>query len=269
MIGLPSPSRLEVLSDGAGDEIAIPADGLLLSNALAKVLKAGAGDIVIVEVLEGRRPELAIPVARVFDTYIGTSAYMNLEALTRALGEPRTANVITMVTDIGLEDQLFAELKSLPTVAAAVVKRAAVVMFDETIAEMMYIFIGFYVVFACTLAFGVVYNNMRVALSERGRELATLRVLGFTTGEVSYMLLGEAALLVLVAMPVGCVAGYGLAHLIAANFETELFRVPVVIYPATYGWAMVVTLIAALGSGLAVQRRLNHLDLIAVLKTRE
>jgi putative ABC transport system permease protein len=269
LIGLPSPSGLEVLSDSTGAEVDVPADGLLLSSALAERLGAWEGDAVVVEVLEGRRPTLEIEVARVFDTLIGTSAYMNVDTLTRSLGEPRTANVVAMVTDIGFEDALFAELKKLPTVAGSVLKRAAVAMFDETIAEMMYIFISFYVVFACTLAFGVVYNNMRLSLSERGRELATLRVLGFTRGEVSYMLLGEAALLVLIALPTGCALGFGLAHLIAANFETELFRVPVVIYPATYGWAMMVTLIAALASGLAVQRRIRRLDLIAVLKTRE
>jgi putative ABC transport system permease protein len=133
----------------------------------------------------------------------------------------------------------------------------------------MLIYVSFYVFFSCTLAIGVVYNNLRIALSERGRELATLRVLGFRTGEITYMLLGEAALLVFLALPIGALMGWALTSLMAASFATELFRVPVVIQTDTYAWAMLVALAAATASALLVQRRLQRLDLIAVLKTRE
>jgi len=131
------------------------------------------------------------------------------------------------------------------------------------------IYVSFYVVFSATLAVGVIYNNLRIALSERGRELATLRVLGFRAGEITYLLFGEAALLVVLALPVGALLGWALTSWMAESFATELFRVPVVVRGPTYAYAVIVALLSALASGLLVRRRLARLDLISVLKTRE
>jgi putative ABC transport system permease protein len=135
--------------------------------------------------------------------------------------------------------------------------------------ETILIFISFFIGFAGALAYGVIYNAVRIALSERGRELATLRVLGFTRWEISYILIGEAALLVLVALPIGCLVGYALAAVIAESMATELFRVPMVVTPAAFGKAALVILAASLLSAAIVRRRLDRLDLVAVLKTRE
>jgi putative ABC transport system permease protein len=268
LIGVPLEGELETLRDADGAVVRIPEEGLLMSSALADILDVAPGDTVTVEVQEGRRVRFDVPVAAVFETYIGTTVYMNLDALTRAIGEPGTANMLLRV-DPAQASQFFAALKALPVVGGATVKRAAVDMFHETMGETMLIYVSFYVFFSATLAIGVVYNNLRIALSERGRELATLRVLGFRTGEIAYMLLGEAALLVLLALPVGALLGYALATLMAASFETKLFRVPVVIRPDTYAWAVLVALGAAVASALLVRERLARLDLIAVLKTRE
>jgi putative ABC transport system permease protein len=269
LIGLPADSGLTVLRDQSGERVRVPADGLLLSDMLAKVLRVEVGDHVRVQILEGRRRLLELPVAGVFETSIGMSAYMDLEALNRALGEVDTVNQLQLVIDSDLQHELFAQLHQLASIGAVTRKSAATDMFDETIGEMMLVMVFFYLAFACTMAFGMVYNNMRIALSERGRELATLRVLGFSPGEISYMLFGESALLVLVALPLGCIGGWGLAMLMAASFETELFRVPVVISPSSYGWSVLIALLAAVPSVVLVQRRLSRLDLIAVLKTRE
>jgi putative ABC transport system permease protein len=269
VIGLPANGQLETLHTADGDVVTVPEDGLLLSSALAEILDAGVGDTITVEELEGRRSRIDVPVAAVYDTYIGTSAYMNLAALTRAIGEPATANTLLLRLDPASSATFFAELKTIPAIGGATVKAAAVDMFHETMGETMLVFVSFYVFFSCTLAIGVVYNNLRIALSERGRELATLRVLGFRTGEITYMLLGEAALLVLLALPIGALLGWALASLMAASFATELFRVPVVIQNDTYAYAMLVAVAAAVASALLVQRRLQRLDLIAVLKTRE
>jgi putative ABC transport system permease protein len=149
------------------------------------------------------------------------------------------------------------------------VKRSAIATFYRTLGEFLLTFISFFVVFACALAIGVIYNATRVALSERGRDLATLRVLGFTRWEISYILLGEATLLMLVALPFGCLAGLGLVWVMAQSFETELFRLPFVIHPSTYGKAVLIALAAGAVSAALVRRRLDRLDLIAVLKTRE
>lgn len=269
VIGVPTDGALESLRNAEGAAIVVPDDGLLLSSALADILRARVGDTIEIEVLEGRRRHIAVPVAAIFDTYIGTTAYMNLTALTRAIGEPDTGNTLLLRVDPASSVEFFAQLKRIPAIGGATVKAAAVDMFDETMGKTMRIYVAFYVFFSCTLAIGVVYNNLRIALSERGRELATLRVLGFRTGEITYMLLGEAALLVLFALPTGALLGWALASLMAASFATELFRVPVVIEADTYAWAMLVALAAATASALLIQRRLQRLDLIAVLKTRE
>ncbi len=269
VIGLPAGGQLESLQDDTGAALQVPEDGLLLSSALAEILHARVGDVITVDVLEGRRSRIDIPVAAIFDTYIGTTAYMNLAALTRAIGEPATVNTLLLRIDPASSDAFFAALKAIPVIGGATVKDAAVDMFHETMGRTLLIYVTFYVCFSCTLAVGVVYNNLRIALSERGRELATLRVLGFSTGEITYMLLGEAALLVLLALPIGALLGWALTSLMVASFATELFRVPVLIEADTYAWAMLVALIAATASALLVQRRLQRLDLIAVLKTRE
>ena len=241
----------------------------MLSTALADKLAVGPGDNLWVELLEGRRPTLHLPVVEVFETYIGTPAYMSLDALNRALKESPSVGYAHLLVDRAAEPALFAELKDLPEVSAVTLRRSAVNTFHETLAETLLIYVSFFVVFACTLAFGTVYNSTRIALSERGRELATLRVLGFSRAEISYILLGEVAILVLLALPLGCIAGYALAWLITSGFETELFRVPLVVEPSTFGWAIVIGLAAAVASALLVRRRLDRLDLIAVLKTRE
>jgi putative ABC transport system permease protein len=128
---------------------------------------------------------------------------------------------------------------------------------------------GILIFFACVIAFGVVYNGARIALSERGRELASLRVLGFTQREIAVMLLGEQAILTLLAVPLGWVLGYGLSWLITIAIDTELMRLPLVLSPQTYFRAFVIVLAAAALSGLLVRWRLRRLDLIEVLKTRE
>jgi putative ABC transport system permease protein len=183
--------------------------------------------------------------------------------------ERPSVNGAHLLVDETREDALFAELKELPQVAAVTLRRAAVDKFHDTMAETLMIFVSFFTVFACALAFGVVYNSGRIALSERGRELATLRVLGFTRFEVSYILLGEAALLAFVALPLGCIVGYQLAWLISKTFETELFRVPLAIQASTFGISALIGLVATAVSAALVRRRLDRLDLIAVLKTRE
>jgi putative ABC transport system permease protein len=183
--------------------------------------------------------------------------------------ERPSVTAVHLRADTNQSPALFRELKALPRVSSVTVKEAAVQTFHETMAQTITIFVSFFIVFSCALAFGVTYNAARISLSERGRELATLRVLGFTRAEISYILLGEVALLTLVALPLGCAAGFALASLIVQAFETELYRVPLVILASTYGWAIVIGLTATAVSAFLVRRRVDRLDLIAVLKTRE
>lgn len=267
--GVPAHQQLHRVYDAAGRSVDLPATGLVISTMLAELLDVAPGDSVTIEVLEGRRPVLEVPVAMTFETYIGSPAYMEIGALNRLMREPPSVTSVHLRVDPARRAGLFRALKQVPQVSAVTLRDAAVRTFHETMARTLLIYVSFFVVFACLLAFGVTYNAARIALSERSRELATLRVLGFSRAEISYILVGETALLSLLALPLGVASGYGLAMLIVRGFETELYRVPFVIAQSTYGWAMVVATLATAASVLLVRRHLDRLDLIAVLKTRE
>jgi putative ABC transport system permease protein len=208
-------------------------------------------------------------VVSTFETYIGSPAYMEIGALHRLMREPPSVTAVHLRIDASQSAALFRQLKRIPQVSTVSLRSAAVQTFSDTMAETIEIFIGFFIVFSATLAFGVTYNAARIALSERGRELATLRVLGFSRREISYILIGEIGLLTFFALPLGTGAGYLLTLWLVSAFETELYRVPFALLPETFGYAVLGASIATLASVLFVRRRLDTLDLIAVLKTRE
>lgn len=166
-------------------------------------------------------------------------------------------------------DELYRKLKETPRVSGVTIKEASIRSFRDTIAENLGNIRFFNVMFATVIAFGVVYNNARISLAERSRDLATLRVIGFTRAEISAILLGELTVLTLAAIPLGLALGYLFAAWAVLGLDTEVYRIPLIIHRATYGFAVAVVLIGAAISGLIVRERLDHLDLIAVLKTRE
>ncbi len=251
------------------EAVSLPKTGLVLSTKMAELLGARRGDRVTVEALEGRRPVVEVPVTAVIEEYIAAPAYMHRLALNRLMGEGRLVSGAYIQVDASRAKDLYRQLKDTPAVAGVTLQTAALATFRKTMAETLDIMMSFYVMFGGLIAVGVVYNSARVSLSERGRELASLRVLGFTRGEVSYILLGELAILTLASLPFGCFIGLGLAHVIVTNLDTELFRLPLVIEPATYALAITTVLVASVVSGLIVRRRIDSFDLIAVLKTRE
>lgn len=269
IIGVPSGATLSPVYDSERGHIDVPPGGLLLSRKLAELLAVKVSDKLSVEVLEGRRPRLSLPVVRVFDTHIGKPAYMDMRTLNALMNDGRVVSGLHIAVDASARAAFLAKLKGIPDIAAVQFRQAAIDKFYETMGKTMFIFVGFFIAFATTLTVGVTYNSIRIALSERARELATLRVLGFSRWEISYILLGEIGILTWLAIPLGCIAGYMLTWYLSSAFETELFRVPPVIADATYGKAALIALAAAGACAVLVRRRLDHLDLIAVLKTRE
>lgn len=267
--GLPSRQELHHVFDASGRALVLPPEGLAISTMLAEMLGAGVGDVLTIEVLEGRRPVLQVPVVELFETYIGSPAYMDIRALNRLMREQDGVSAVHLRLDRDAAARVFAELKELPKVSFITLKDAAVRTFHETMAQTLLIYVSFFVTFACILAFGVTYNSARISLSERGRELATLRVLGFTRAEISYILLGEVGLLTFLALPLGCLLGFALAKLFVSAFATELFRIPYAVAASTFGLSIVIGLAATIVSAFLVRRRVDRLDLIAVLKTRE
>lgn len=267
--GLEPTGNLRQLLDRHLRSVHLPPNGLVLTTKLAEILGIQPGDLLTVEILEGDRPTHQIPVIGTLDELLGVSAYMDIHALNQLMGEGQTISGAYLAVDDQAINTLYTQLKQTPAVASVAIRQATIDRFRQTIAGSLTVFTTVLVLFACIIAFGVVYNAARIALSERDRELATLRIIGFTRDEIAFILLGEQAFLTLVAIPVGCSLGFGLAALMVATYDSELYRLPLVLSSVTYAYAIGVIAIAALFSGYLIRRQLNHLDLIAVLKTRE
>ena len=262
-------NRLYRLLDEQQNEVRPASGGILLSQKLAELLGAELHDVVTVEVLEGQRPTRSIPVTGIVKEMSGANAYMDTEALRVLLREDRLISGAHLQVDTSQLEQLYRTLKATPQVASVSVKIAAVRSFNETISENLLRFQMFNVTFASIIAFGVVYNSARISLAERSRELATLRVIGFTRAEISLILLGELGLVTVAAIPLGMAIGYLFAWWASHGLDNELFQIPMVINRSTYAFATLVVLIASTVSGLSVRSQLDRLDLVAVLKTKE
>ena len=269
ILGLPARPRLNRVVGQTAGVVQLPAAGLVLSSTLGKALGAEVGDRVTVEVLEGARPVRTVPVSLLVDEVMGTSAYMEIGALRRLMREGSVLTGAFLKVDSAQIDRLHARLKTTPRVAGVSLATAAYESFEDTIGETLGLMIGINLIFAAVIACGVVYNSARISLSERERDLASLRVLGFTRAEISFILLGELAVVTALAVPLGLMLGYGFCRGIIEALASELLRIPMVVDPVSYASAAVaVTTMSAL-SGLAVRRRLDRLDLVAVLKSRE
>jgi putative ABC transport system permease protein len=267
--GLPPEPQLRRVVNRAGRAVTLPPEGLIVSRRLAEVLGVEPGGHVTVEVLEGQRPTWTLPLVGTVDDTLGLSAYMQLESLHRLMRESGVVTGAALGIDAAAEPALAARLKATPAVAGVAFKRTVLRNFEEILAQNMNFMIGMNVLFAGIIAFGVVYNAARVSLSERSRELASLRVLGFTRAEISLILLGEIAVLTLLALPVGAAIGYGLAALIVQSVDSEVYRFPLTVTPQAIAWGALTVIAAAMFSGLVVRRRLDQLDLVGVLKIRE
>lgn len=267
--GLPPEGTLRRLLDVDLDPVRLPPDGLVLTNHLGEVLGVQRSDSVTVEILEGSRTVRSVPVAGFVEQYFGLGAYMQMDALNRLVREGSVISGAYLMIDDRYEGEIIDALEGMPRVGGITSRQQAINNFYESMGENWLIFAFFITFFAGAIAFGVVYNSARIALSERGRELASLRILGFTRGEIGYILLGELALLTLAALPVGFLIGRALGAVVLKLMATEMYRIPLHIQPRAYAIAAVVVIASAILSGLIVRRRLNRLDLIKVLKTRE
>jgi len=268
ILGLEKQHQLRRVLDRQLNDVPVPEEGVLLSAKLAELLGVKPGQVVTVEVLEGRRPVRNIVVAGLADEMLGLSAYMELGTLNRMMSEQAISGSFLKV-DGTKETTLYSLLKRTPGVGAVAIRQAALDSFNETIHRSLAVSITTLIVFASIIAVGIVYNGARIALSERANEMASLRILGFTRREIAVLLLGEQAVLTLLAIPFGYLLGYAVCVLLAARLQTELYRLPVYVKLATYLWSFVIVGLSALFSGWLVRRRLDRLDLVSVLKSRE
>ena len=269
IMGRPPVPVLSRVLDPSLRPMKMPEAGLILSEALADALQVRRGDLVTVEVLEGRRPVVSLPVSGISVGYVGLGAAMEIGALNRLMGEGAMVSGVSLQLDRAEDAAFYAAAKAAPKTELVSVTSLMLQRFRDTLAENITVMVTVYVVLAGIIAIGVVYNFARIALSEQGRELASLRVLGFTTGEVAGVLFGELGTVVLLAQPLGWLIGYGIAQAMVAAFSSDLYRVPFVIGREVFATASLVVCAAALVSALLIRSRINNLDMIEVLKTRE
>jgi len=267
--GIDPEGKLRRVVDTSLEAISLPPEGLVLSKTLADLLGAKPGEEIEVEVLEGSRPKRWVPLVATVREYMGTSAYMDNAALHHLLREGNVLSGAQLRVDPGQAQTLYARVKRVPAIAGAALKSAMIESFRKTTADNMGIMVLFNALFAGVICFGVSYNSARIALSERNRELASLRVIGFTRNEIAYILLGEQALINLLALPLSILLGTGLSLWLVQILQTELYRFPFVLSPRVGAAALLIIIVAALFSGFVVRRKLDKLDLVAVLKTRE
>ena len=270
LTGLTDDASLQRILDRDLRESKPVPGGVLLTTRLAERLDVAPGDTLVAEMLEGKRIKAQVRVAGTVRELAGMNAYMRLEELNRLAREGPLVSGAGLLVERGEEPRLLQRLKEVPAAAVVIVTRTLLDTFRATSAKNILFFTAILTAFAATIAVGVVYNNARIQLAERAWELASLRVLGFTRGEVSVLLLGELALEIAAAIPLGFVAGYWLSWLIIALMQHgELIEFPLVILPDTYLYAGAVVVAAGLASALIVRNRIDNLDLVAVLKTRE
>jgi putative ABC transport system permease protein len=267
--GLAADSRLRRIVSADGAIHPLPMDGLVLSALVAESLGLMPGGTVEVETLVGHRRALRVVVAGVVDDLMGVSAYMNLDGLRRLTREGPMISGAYLVVDEARRSALNAELKKAPAVASVVSPSTMLASFRTQLDESLLVSVAFLLGFAGIISLAVIYNGARISLSERARELASLRVLGFTKREIARLLFGEQGVITVAGIPIGYVLGYGLAMLVTTAMASETYRIPMVVSTRTYAIAALITVASAIVSGALVQRQLNRLDMISALKTRE
>jgi len=267
--GLARTARLSRLLDEEANPIGLPRGGLALSEQLAQTLHVGRGDTLRIEVQEGTRPVFTVVVAALLTDFAGVGAYMDIEALRRRMGEGNTVSGAHLELDGNRWTGFFAAVKRSPRVASVATTRSIRETYDRMMGDMMDVTKVIMSLFAVVLSFGVIYNGARIALSERTRDLAALRVLGFTRNEVAAVLVGELAILTVLALIPGLFLGNQLTRLILASTVTETMRIPVLVTSRAYATAATVVLVSSFVSFGVVSRRIVRLDLLGVLKARE
>lgn len=267
--GVSPGGELYRLLDTRLNTVPLPPEGLVMTDYLGHILHVQPGDRVTVEVLEGSQPVRQVPVVALVKQYLGLSGYMNLDAMNRLLQEGHALSGAYLAVDGRALPRIYDALKGRPRVLSVTERTQEIRNFKKTLHETMLFWTTVAAAFSAVIAFGVIYNAARITLTERSRELASLRVLGYTRGEISYILLGELAVLTLVAIPFGLIIGRWLCGYIAHSIQSDLYRVPLILEPKTYAFSALVVLLSSGASALLVRRHLDDLDLIGVLKTAE
>jgi putative ABC transport system permease protein len=267
--GIADGAELTRVLDAQSRAVEPPGAGLMLSRRVADLLRLEVGDLAEVVLLEHDRRVVLLPVTSLVESLVGLAAYARNDVLDRLVGDGRRLAGVRIAVDEARLPELYAAVKRTPAIASIALQGVSRARFREMIEENIGTMMGFYVGFALIITFGIVYNSARIQLSERARELASLRVLGFSRAEVSSVLLFELGVVVVLAQPLGWLLGHLFSLAVVKGFESDLFRIPFVIDSSTYAASSLIVIAAAAVSALIVRRRIDRLDLVEVLKTRE
>jgi putative ABC transport system permease protein len=267
--GRPRDADLRRIIDVNLRSVALPENGLAISAWLAQLLGVHVGDLVEIDLLEGQRRTVSLPVSVLVEDFFGIQGMMDLESLNRLMREAPAVSSVSFTMDANKADLLYDVVKSMPAVSGMGIQRFSLANYRTLLAPLLTNMAMIYTGFAVIIAFGVVYGSARISLSERARELASLRVLGFGRGEVLFILLIELGLLTLLAQPLGWGLGYVLSWLLKVQVAGEVMRARLIVEHSSYALASGIVIAAALFSALVVRGRINQLDLVAVLKTRD
>ena len=261
----PNPDLRRIINQQL-EPVALPKEGLVINDKLAEILHINVGDVLTVEVLEDKRPILKIPVVAITQEFIGLGAFMDIQALSTALDESPKVTGASISVDSNFKAVLYKKLKNIPAIIGLNITSVMRQIFEAIMAENLLKMVTTNIFFASFISFGVIYNTARIALSERGRELASLRVLGLTRREVAYLLFGELGIITLLSIPLGIWIGTEMVFGMVASLSSELFRIPAYLTKSTYGFASLIVLLSASLSFYLVWRQVDQIDLVSAQK---
>ncbi len=266
IVGLVSDADLRRVVDKNLKPVVLPEKGLVMNSKLADILHVAVGDIIDVEVLEEKRPKLQIPVTAITKEYIGMGAFMEIRQLNNRLDESPKITGASIMVDSVSSAVLYKKIKEIPMIIGLNITSVLRKIFEDIMAENLLKMVNINILFASFISFGVIYNTARIALSERGRELASLRVLGLTRREVAYILFGELGLVTLASIPFGILIGKGLVAGMVYSMDSELFRIPPYLDNSTFAYAVSIVLVCAISSFYLVWRQVDQIDLVSAQK---
>jgi putative ABC transport system permease protein len=267
LISVDDPPSIHQLLDHGVVPVTPPPGAVLMTDQLARDLDLRVGDVVDAELLEGDRSTRPLVVGGLIDEVFGLQAYARARDVAAFVREEPRVNAVLLQIDAGRAEDVRARLKAIPTVVGVTSLHRIIQNYRDQTGRTLFVMTLILTLSAAAIAVGVVYNNARIALSMRSRDLATLRVLGFSRREISSVLLGELAAQVTLGVPFGLWFGRLLAGVFASSVDPEYMRFPVYIAPRTYAAAATIAVVAGLLSALLVRRKLDQLDLVGVLKS--
>ncbi len=269
ILGLPRENRLYRVLDRSGARTRVPPQGLIVPRMLADRLDLRPGDTVGLDPFVEDLDERDAVVRGVVDEYMGMNVYADRKHLARLLGKgPMLTGAMATVERRRLK-QVMDSLDDLPGVRAVTATGQTLESFMESVEELIGVAVLVQTIAGAVIAFAVIYNASSVSIAEQERDLACMHSLGYSRRQVADIATHEVMPLGLIGVILGVPLAILVSHIIADAFETDLYRLPMVVRPVTYLTCAVLVLCFLFISRWLVRRRVYRIDIVRRLKTRE